>query len=147
MDGKAFLSIRVSEALRNRVKAVAAERGEKLQDLIGCLIERFLEDAERKPPHLADVLGRLRGHQALLRGKGITALFVFGSVARGDARPDSDVDIAVEFADDAKPSLFEIVGLKTDLEGILERPVDVGERSGMTERVAASAEGDLVRVF
>jgi hypothetical protein len=65
----AFLSIRVPEDVRNRVKAIAAARGEKLQDLVGGLIERFLEAADRHPPRLADVLRRLREREPDLRAR------------------------------------------------------------------------------
>jgi predicted nucleotidyltransferase len=147
MDGMAFLSVRVPESVRNRVKAVAAQRGERLQDLVGGLIERFLEEAERRPPELGDVLRRLRAVETSLRGRGIVALWVFGSVARGDAHPGSDVDLAIDFMPDAKPSLFEIVRIKEDVETALGCSVDIGERSALTERVAADAERDLVRVF
>lgn len=88
----AFLSVRVPEEVRNRVKAIAAARGEKLQDLVGGLIARFLEEADRRPPQLANVLRSLREREADLRNKGVAALWIFGSVARGDARPDSDID-------------------------------------------------------
>jgi predicted nucleotidyltransferase len=147
MDGMAFLSVRVPEGVRNRVKAVAAERGEKLQDLVGSIIERFLEEAERRPPDLADVLRRLRSIEPSLRSRGVASLWVFGSVARGEARPDSDVDLTLEFAPDANPSLFEIGRIKEEAETVLGRPVDIGERSAMTRRVAAAAERDLVQVF
>ena len=64
---------------------------------------------------------------------------MFGSVARGNARPDSDVDLTLEFAQDANPSLFEIGRIKEAAEAALGRPVDIGERSAMTPRVASSA--------
>jgi predicted nucleotidyltransferase len=147
MDGMAFLSVRIPEAVRSRVKAVAAQRGERVQDLVGGLIERFLEEAERQPPRLAEVLQSLRALELPLRIKGIDALWVFGSVARGDARPDSDVDLAIDFTPGTQPSLFEIVGFKEEFESVLGRKVDIGERSAMTRRIAASAEGELVRVF
>lgn len=142
----AFLSVRVSDDVRNRVKAIAAERGTKLQDLVGSLVERFLEEAERRPPELGDVLRRLRAREAHLRGKGVSALFVFGSVARGEARPDSDVDLAVDFADDKQPSLLALAALKDDIAEALGRPVDLGERAAMKPRVAAAAR-EMVRVF
>ncbi len=147
MDGMAFLSVRVPEDVRNRLKAIAAARGEKLQDLVGSLIDRFLEDVERRPPELADVLRRLRALEQPLRNKGVANLWVFGSVARGDARPDSDVDLTLSFAPDTDPSLFEITRLKETLEEALGRSVDLGERSAMKPRVAAAAERDLVNVF
>lgn len=48
---------------------------------------------------------------------------VFGSVARGEDRSDSDVDLLVEMADDR--SLLDLVGLEQDLEELLGRHVDV----------------------
>ena len=48
---------------------------------------------------------------------------VFASVARGDARADSDVDLLVEMEDDR--SLLDLVGLEQDLEDLLRRDVDV----------------------
>jgi predicted nucleotidyltransferase len=147
MDDMAFLSVRVPESIRNRVKAVAAQRGERVQDLVGGLIERFLEEAERRPPELGDVLRGLRALEAPLRTKGVAALYVFGSVARGNARPDSDVDLAIDFMPDEKPSLFDIVHIKEEIEVVLGHAVDLGERSALTRHVAATAERDLVRVF
>jgi predicted nucleotidyltransferase len=147
MADTAFLSVRVPESVRNRVKAVAAQRGERVQDLVGNLIERFLEEAERQPPQLADVLGRLRVLEPTLRERGIGSVWVFGSVARGDARPDSDVDVAIDLTPNSKTSLFDIIRLKEELEAALGRPVDIGERSSITRRAAAAAKRDLIRVF
>lgn len=52
---------------------------------------------------------------------GVTGLCLFGSVARGDNRPDSDVDILV----DMPPKLFTIIRLKHFLESILNNTVDL----------------------
>jgi predicted nucleotidyltransferase len=143
----AFLSVRVSDDVRNRVKAIAAERGAKLQDLVGGLIERFLAEEERRPPELGDVLRRLREHETRLRDRGVDALWVFGSVARGEARPDSDIDLAVDFTAGAEPSLLTLAGLKDELGAALDRPVDLGERAAMKPRVAEAAAREMVRVF
>ncbi|HVC21705.1 MAG TPA: nucleotidyltransferase family protein [Vicinamibacterales bacterium] len=48
---------------------------------------------------------------------------LFGSTARGEARPDSDIDLLVEM--DADRSLLDLVGLGQDLEALLARKVDV----------------------
>ncbi len=48
---------------------------------------------------------------------------VFGSVARGEANPDSDVDILVEF--EKFPSLVELIRMENDLERVLKKRVDV----------------------
>ena len=52
----------------------------------------------------------------------ILRIGVFGSVARGEISPGSDVDVVVELKD---PDLLALVGIKQDLETLLERPVDV----------------------
>jgi len=66
---------------------------------------------------------------------------VFGSVARGEDRPDSDIDLLVEMADDR--SLLDLVALEQELETLLRRPVDVlTEQSlapSLRQRVTAGA--------
>jgi predicted nucleotidyltransferase len=60
---------------------------------------------------------------------GVTSIKVFGSVARGDAREDSDVDFLVEVS--PRHSSFFPGGLVLDLEEILGRHVDVVEPDGL----------------
>ena len=73
----------------------------------------------------ARVLGVLQQHERELRARGLTRLALFGSTARGDLGPKSDVDLLIE-VDPARPfGLFAFVDLKTDLAAILGRPVDL----------------------
>jgi uncharacterized protein len=46
-------------------------------------------------------------------------LSLFGSMLRGDAGPDSDVDLLVEFSRDAKPSFFDLTEIERELSGLL----------------------------
>ena len=147
MDHPAFLSVRIPRDIHARMKAAAAERGEKLQDLIGGLIAGFLAEAERRPPELAETIRRLRPLESRLRARGIAALYVFGSVARGDARPDSDVDLAIDVRPRAELSLLDLAHLAAELEEALGRRVDLGERATLLPHVAAGAAGTFVRVF
>ena len=64
------------------------------------------------------------------RGRSIA---VFGSVARGDERPSSDIDFLVEMEPGARP--FEILALGADLEELLGVSVDVGTPDSLRERV------------
>jgi predicted nucleotidyltransferase len=57
-------------------------------------------------------------------------LRVFGSVARGEERPDSDVDFLVDFEPDA--SLLDLIGLKEDFEAVLGRPADIVTAEGVS---------------
>lgn len=59
----------------------------------------------------------------LAREHGAYNLRLFGSAARGDERPDSDLDLLVEM--EAGRSLMDRVALKQDLEDLLQREVDV----------------------
>jgi predicted nucleotidyltransferase len=71
-----------------------------------------------------EVLVILNCHRENLEEFGVKSLAVFGSVARNEARPDSDVDLLVEFK---RPvGLFTFVRLKRYLEKILGRSVDLG---------------------
>jgi hypothetical protein len=54
----------------------------------------------------------------------ITEFALFGSILRDDFRPDSDVDVLVSFATDAKWSLFDIIHMKQELEILFGREVD-----------------------
>ncbi len=70
----------------------------------------------------------------LLRKYHVKELSLFGSRARGDNRPDSDVDLLVHFDPTAKISLFDFVALKLDLEALLGLPVDLLEREAIKPR-------------
>ena len=61
----------------------------------------------------------------------VARMEVFGSVAAGTARADSDVDLLVEFLPGARPGLLEMGGLKEDLEERLGRPVDLLSRTAV----------------
>lgn len=63
---------------------------------------------------------------------GATNVRVFGSVARGEAGPDSDVDLLVDF--EPGRSLLDHAGLVIELEKLLERKVEVGTAKGLNSR-------------
>ncbi len=63
----------------------------------------------------------------------IRRLSLFGSALREDFRPDSDVDVLVSFAGDARWSLFDLVTMQEELQGILGREVDLIEREAVEQ--------------
>jgi uncharacterized protein len=83
--------------------------------------------------------------QALLDCYPISALFLFGSVARDEAREDSDVDILVEF--NHPIGLFQLVALKRDLETLLGRRVDIGTRRSLKPQVRGRVLQEAIRIF
>ena len=115
MDRTAFLSVRVPPATRNRVKALAAGRGQTMQDFVGDLVARFLAEQDRRPPALAEVITQLREHKPALRQRHVAKLWVYGAVARGDAGLDSDLDLIVRFVAGAEISVTDLASLQADL--------------------------------
>ena len=67
---------------------------------------------------------------------------MFGSVARGDARPDSDIDILVDM--EPGRSLFDLGGLLSDLQRLLEVDVDVVTEKGLRPRIRAEVLREAV---
>ena len=76
---------------------------------------------------------RLAAHAEELRAFGVRSIDLFGSIARGDARPESDVDLRVEFVE--VPGFFGYVRLRNRLEEILGRHVDLVMASGLHPRL------------
>ena len=77
------------------------------------------------------VIATLRAHRADLERMGVIHAALFGSVARGEAGPDSDIDIAVDLTDDAASGIYEYVGLKQEIGELFPGPVDVVDRGSM----------------
>ena len=67
----------------------------------------------------------------LCRQYHVRELSVFGSAARGEMRPDSDIDLLAEFIPEAKVDLLDHAGLMLDLSKLLRRRVDLVSKKGL----------------
>jgi len=99
------------------------------------------------PLAASDVIGALRAHRTALQQAGIAHLSLFGSVARGQAGPDSDIDLAAEFAPSAKMDLIRLVGLERELTEILGRRVEILPEPIRRPSLRANLERDRIRAF
>ena len=100
------------------------------------------------------VCERLGALEAELRARNVTELALFGSVARDEAGPDSDVDVVI---DTRSPfSVFALAGVQQRLERELGRPVDILHKGNiypecpldaLRPRMRAAVLRDLVQVF
>lgn len=89
-------------------------------------LERLWRATRLSPTRAVELFGdRMRALAADHRGSNLR---IFGSVARGEDGPESDLDLLVDFDDEA--SYFDLVGLRLDLEELLGRPVDVVDDAG-----------------
>ena len=95
----------------------------------------------------ADIIAALHPHVPDLRQAGVRHLSLFGSVARGDATADSDIDIAAEFDPATPPDLFRLSRVQRQLSAILGQPVDLLPEPVARPALRQALERDRVRVF
>jgi len=93
------------------------------------------------------VLDTLRTHQSELRRLGVSHAAVFGSVARGDARADGDIDVLVDLDQDHPLGIFEYARLKLYINEILNGSGDVVNRRTLKPLLRDSILHDAVHAF
>jgi uncharacterized protein len=64
----------------------------------------------------------------------VRELSLFGSAARGEMRPASDIDLLVDYLPDARPSLFDLIGMANELSDPLGHKVDLGVKRALKTR-------------
>ena len=100
---------------------------------------------ERKPRSRADVINTLREHLPdLLKRYGVRTLGVFGSYARNEARPRSDLDLLVEF--DHPPSLLRFITLEQDLTDLLGVKVDLVMKDALKPSIGRRILSEVVSI-
>jgi predicted nucleotidyltransferase len=93
------------------------------------------------------IIDTLRAHEVELRRAGIRHLSLFGSVARGDAAPAGDVDLAAEFEPAASMDLFRLTALERRLGEILGQRVDLLPDPPENQRLRTNIDRDRRRAF
>lgn len=93
------------------------------------------------------VIATLRGHESELRAAGVVRLSLFGSTARGDSRPDSDVDLLAAFDNTRRISLLDVVGIERQISRMLGRPVELVEEGTPKPRVKKNVDAEAVLAF
>lgn len=93
------------------------------------------------------VIATLRAHRADLERMGVIHAALFGSVARGEAGPDSDIDIAIDFADGTIIDMFSYAGIKRQIAELFSGPVDVVNTAALVDGVSETARADMIHAF
>jgi predicted nucleotidyltransferase len=102
--------------------------------------------ATQKTRLAEQVIRVLREHETELREAGVRHLWLFGSVARGDAEADSDIDLAAEFDPAARMDLFRLAALERRMSELLGRRVaDIIENAQRIETYTAGMDGQLFK--
>lgn len=92
-------------------------------------------------------IARLKAKEAELRAMGVVSLSLFGSTARGDQRPDSDVDVAACLSPDRRIGLFDLATIGETIREALDVAVDFVTEPARKARFQAEIDKDRVRVF
>jgi predicted nucleotidyltransferase len=94
-----------------------------------------------------DAIAILRQHADALKARGVCHAALFGSMARNQAGPTSDLDIMIELAPDAHLNAFDYARLKSYIAGLFPGKVDVVNRAALKPYVKGTAESDAIHVF
>jgi uncharacterized protein len=93
------------------------------------------------------VLRILHEQAARLRARGITHLSLFGSMARGEAGPKSDIDLLIEVDPAARFGLSDLLDLQEELGGLTARPINFAFASEMRPWLLEWIEEDRIGIF
>jgi hypothetical protein len=94
-----------------------------------------------------EIIATLRAHEPHLRRRGVLHAALFGSIARAEAKPSSDIDILIEIEPQAPVGLFEYVEITQYLADLFPNRVDVANRDKLKAFVRAGAERDAIYAF
>jgi predicted nucleotidyltransferase len=94
----------------------------------------------------ADIVSSLKSRAADIQALGAPSLYLFGSAARGEVGPESDVDLFVDY-DRERFSFVELIRLRDRLSQIVGRPADLTTREGLHPLLRAQIETEAIRVF
>ena len=90
------------------------------------------------------IIHLLQSQSSVLKARGVDHLYIFGSVARGDSGPQSDVDLFMDVVPDKGFSLFDLMDIQDYLSDILQVKTDMMTRNSLhpvlKESIVASAE-------
>jgi predicted nucleotidyltransferase len=96
---------------------------------------------------LSDVLNTLRTHESELRVLGVSHAAVFGSIARGEASANSDIDVLVELDEHRSMGIFEYARLKLYINEILDGAGDVVNRRTLKPLLRDNILRDAIHAF
>src|SRR6516225_604595 len=93
------------------------------------------------------VVATLRAHQTELHRRGVRHAALFGSIARGEGKRTSDIDVLIELDPQAPIGLFEYVEIMQYLGDLFPVRVDVANRSSLKPLVRPTIERDAIYAF
>ena len=135
---------RLGEYVRRKIEGgLYGNASEVLREGLRLMIAR--DEAGRPgPPLKSEIRAELAAMEETLRKEGVTSLSLFGSVVRGEAQADSDIDVLIEVDPEAEFDLLDLSGVQHLIEDRLNRKADVlmkgGIRPEFEQRILREAE-------
>ena len=94
-----------------------------------------------------EAIAALKAQEPELRARGLTHVALFGSTARNEAGPESDIDLLIDYDRSSRFSLFDLMDVVDHLKDVLGRPVQVAFEHKLRPRVRERVLRDAVAVF
>ena len=96
----------------------------------------------------AALIATLKTYDSALRQNGATGLYIFGSRARGDHRPDSDLDLFIDYDPETKvPNIFRLMQLEDEISERVGMPVTITTRNALHPLMKRDIEREAIRVL
>lgn len=121
------------------------DASEVVRAALQLMIER--QTGGRPAPGKDRVVAALKALEPELRMRGIASVALFGSLVRGEARPDSDIDVLVEIDSAANFDLFDLVGVRNLIGDALGHEVDLVERDSLKPLIRDGILAEVETVF
>jgi uncharacterized protein len=144
---KEVVSFRLDAKAAEAARARAATKGKKLTAYLEDLVMSDLTVGQKSRPTLVEVMRLLRSNRAELEKIGIRHAEIFGSVARGEDLPDSDVDILVDLDPAIVRDLFAYSRVQRTLQDLVGRRVDIARRGRTSPELGAELIRDAVHAY
>ena len=144
------MNVSLTSALEEYVRRKVASglynnASEVVRAALRLMVER--ETGGHPAPKKSELVATLKALEPALRERGVVSAALFGSVARGEARSDSDVDVLIDIDPARSFDLVDLVGVQNLLADRLGRAVDVVERQSLKPRLRESVLAEAETIF
>lgn len=95
----------------------------------------------------SEAIAKLKDCAPAVQARGATSLYLFGSSAPDEARPDSDLDLFIDYDPARRFSLVDLAAIQNLLEDRLATKIDVTTRDGLHPRLRDNITRSAVRLF
>jgi uncharacterized protein len=145
---KEVVSFRMGPESVAAARMKAAAQGKKFTGYLeGLVMSDITEGKTEGQSRALRILRLLRAHRDDLEKIGVRHADIFGSVARGEERSDSDVDILVDLDPAVVRDLFAYSRVQRTLQDLIGLPVDVAQRGRLRDEMKADISRDSINAF